>query len=132
MDDAIVSKHLSEVVAGGFDACDYSENNQRYLLVRKLPTISKDWNLSEADILISIPSNYPVGGLDAFYVDKNLELSNEQKHKRMASGHCLIKRQWWLVSWHYTDNKPWASQHDTLLTHIYHCQKFLIQGARAD
>lgn len=130
MDRTIILKHLSDVVAGGFDACDCTENGQLYVVVRQLPTKNKDWILSAADILISIPNTYPIGGLDAFYVDRNLKLTTDQKHQRMSSEHKILERQWWLISWHYVDNKPWSSQDDTLLTHIYHCQRFLNQGSR--
>ena len=130
MEQALMLKQLSEAVAGGFNACDRIDNGQLYVLVNNVPTVHNDWNLATADILISVPSSYPVGGLDAFYVDRALMLKNDQKHPRMSSEHPILGKQWWLISWHY--NKPWSPSQDTFLTHIYHCQEYLRRGARSN
>lgn len=130
MDLTILKKQLSEVVAGGFNACDHTDDKGQFFVeVHQLPTISAEWNNTLINILFSIPNNYPLGGLDAFYVDRNLMLSNDQKHQRMQSEHSIQEKTWWLISWHY--NKPWSAQ-DSFLTHIYHCQDFLKRGSRAN
>lgn len=130
MDQEIISKQLSEVAASGLNASGHTDDKGQYfLLVRQVETISKDWNSKKTDILFAVPNNYPIGGLDAFYADRGLILSNGQKHQRMQSEHIIIGKSWWLISWHY--NKPWSAQ-DNLLTHIYHCKNFLKRGSRAN
>ena len=130
MDQTLVLSQVSNMVAGGFNACDHVENGQRYILVTGVPTINMVWILPATDILISVPNNYPIGGLDAFYADKKLILKNGQKHPRMQAEHNILGRMWLLVSWHY--NKPWSPNQDTLLSHIYHCQDYFKKGSRSN
>ncbi|MBF0570813.1 MAG: hypothetical protein HQL12_02965 [Candidatus Omnitrophica bacterium] len=129
MEQSLILKQLSEAVAGGFNACDRMENGQLYMLVNGVPTLNKDWTIATVDILVSVPNTYPVGGLDAFYVDSALMLHNGQKHSRVQPAPNILGKSWGVVSWHY--NKPWSFS-DTFLTHIYHCQDFLRKGSRSN
>jgi len=131
MGNDIIVKHLEEVLAGGYDACEAVYNDQRYLEVRKLPINNPPWNKTEVNILIAIPNTYNIAGLDGFYVENGLFLSGNQPHPRITGMHPIFNRQWQIVSWHYVDNKPWTAS-DTLLTHVLHCQQFLKQGARSN
>ena len=130
MDQQLLTKQLSEVVAGGFTASGHKDDKgQYYVIVSQVETISKDWGIEKVDILFSVSLNYPIGGLDAFHADKSLMLFNGQRHPRMQAEDHILGKHWWRISWHY--NKPWSTQ-DSLLTHIYHCQDFLKRGSRSN
>lgn len=129
MDNDVFKKHFAELLAGGFKACEHLENGQTYLEVRNLSIGSPPWNKNKVNVLVAVPSNYNMAGLDAFYFEDGLCLSNQQAHPRAPNLHTILKRQWRLVSWHY--NKPWSSS-DTLLTHVQHCNQFFKQGARSN
>lgn len=131
MDNHILSEHFAELLAGGFDACEHVENGQKYIEVRKLPINSPPWNKNEANILIVIPNNYNLGGLDGFYVENGVLLANNQPHPRtrVQGAYTILGRKWWIVSWHYYPNKPWSLK-DTLVTHVQHCRQFFKQGER--
>ena len=129
MGNNILSEHFAELLAGGFDACEHVENGQKYIEVRGLFINSPPWNKSEANILIVIPNNYNLGGLDGFYVEDGVLLANNQPHPRtrVQGVHTILGRKWWSVSWHYL--KPWSPE-DSLVTHIQHCRQFFKQGER--
>jgi len=133
MNNEIFAVHFAELLAGGFDACEYDVNGQKYVEVRKIPIDGSVWNMAEANILIAVPSNYNIGGLDGFYIEDGLLLANNQAHQRTRhQGVCVIlDRNWRIVSWHYQQNKPWSSS-DTIVTHVHHCRLFFKQGARKD
>ena len=126
----IYQNHFSELIAGGFDACEHIENNQQYIEIRKATIKSPPWNKTEVNILIAVPANYNIGGLDAFYMDSQVVLANGQKHPRAQSKHQILGREWWLISWHYQDGKPWSKE-DNFITHVQHCRKFFKQGERS-
>lgn len=131
MDNNILSEHFAELLAGGFDACEHVENGQKYIEISKLSINSPPWNKNEVNILIVIPSNYNLGGLDGFYVEDGVLLANNQPHPRTrVQGACtILSRKWWIVSWHYYPNKPWSPK-DNLVTHLQHCRQFFKQGER--
>jgi len=131
MDNDIFSSHFAELLAGGFDACEHVENGQKYVEVRSLAIDSPPWNKTDANILIAIPSNYNIGGPDGFYVEDGILLASNQPHPRtkVQGFHIIIGRKWWIVSWHYYNNKPWT-KNDTLVTHTQHCRQFFKQGER--
>ncbi len=131
MSNEIFSKHFAELLAGGFDACEHVENGQRYVEVRKIPIENPPWNDAKSDILIAVPNNYNIGGLDAFYMEERIIFADGQVHPRTKPIHQILGRTWRLVSWHYKENKPWA-QEDNLITHIQHCRQFFKQGSKSD
>ena len=82
MNNEIFAVHFAELLAGGFDTCEYDVNGQKYVEVRKIPIDGSVWNMAEANILIAVPSNYNIGGLDGFYIEDGLLLANNQAHQR--------------------------------------------------
>ncbi len=131
MENSVFKEHLAELLAGGFDACEHVENSQSWLEVRKLLIDNTLWNKDDVNILIAIPSNYNIGGLDGFYVEDGVLLGSGQPHPRtrVQGIATILGRKWWIVSWHYRENKPW-SKDDTLVTHVHHCRQFFKQGGK--
>lgn len=102
-------------------------NGQCYALVGGIPSPAPPWNKDRFDILIAIPAAYDAAELDSFYVE--LPCTHNGKDHPQIQGTIidLDGRRWRLVSWHYSEGKPWVRGKDSLETHIAHCRGFFIQ-----
>jgi len=64
---------------------------------------------------------YPAGGLDAFYLGQGVSqggaVPNQQQPSRLAA-------HLGLISWHYSQDRPWNPSRDDLASHIAHCRGF--------
>lgn len=108
----------------------FAEGGQRYVEVRDLPVPSPPWSRDRANILVAIPATYPVGGLDAFYLELTITHANGSVPYQSSTAQ-VDGRAWGLISWHYAINRPWSPRHDDLLSHIEHCRGyFLRRGVR--
>ena len=104
--------------------------SQKYVQVTNISVPSPPWGKDEATILIAIPTTYPSGGLDAFYLGLPFTHSSNSipKQQQIVS---IDGRDWALVSWHYHESRPWNSSQDDLITHVQHCKGFfLTRGVR--
>jgi len=101
-------------------------NGQCYTLAKTIEAPAPPWSKAAFDILIAIPAAYDAAELDGFYVELPCGYG--------AGGHPRVQgniiehlgRKWQLVSWHYSDGKPWIRGRDTLETHIVHCRGFFL------
>ena len=101
------------------------QGNQTYVEVRGLEVPSPPWSGALANILIAIPSTYPVGGLDAFYVETTINQNGAIPYQQSVV--TIDKRNWALISWHYANNRPWNPTRDDLASHIAHCRGFFFK-----
>lgn len=104
--------------------------NQKYVEVRNLSVPSPPWGTGVADILVAVPTTYPTGGLDAFYLGLPFSHSSGSipNQQQIIT---LDGRNWALISWHYHEGRPWNPLQDNLETHIQHCRGFLLtRGVR--
>lgn len=116
-------KWIKEV---GMDARLLSFNGQKYVEIRGVTVPSPPWSLQMLTLLIAIPATYPVGGLDAFYIE--LPVSHASGSIPYQSQIAQIDgRSWGLISWHYPASRPWNPLHDDLSTHIEHCRGALLK-----
>ncbi len=99
-------------------------NGQKYVEVRCLSVPSPPWSGANADIMIAVPSSYPQGGLDAFYLGPGMTQCGTVP--RQQSTVVFLDRTWSLISWHYANNRPWDPRTDDLGTHIEHCRDFFL------
>jgi hypothetical protein len=101
-----------------------SHGQQRFVEVL-IPIPSPPWSSSSARILIAVPSNYPAGGLDAFYVAPGITINGTIDRAQPAQP--LPGKQWNLISWHYSAKRPWNPRLDDLQSHIAHCRGFFLR-----
>ena len=99
-----------------------SEGGQRFVAAN-ISIPSPPWSSSTARILIAIPSSYPTAALDAFYVDPASVTVTE---RAQPSG-LILGQVWNLISWHYSQTRPWNSRIDDLQSHVTHCRGFFLQ-----
>lgn len=107
-----------------------SVGNQKYVEVTNVSVPSPPWGKDKATILIAIPSTYPSGGLDAFYLGLPFTHSTNSipNQQQVVS---IDGQDWALISWHYHESRPWNPLQDDLITHIQHCKGFfLTRGVR--
>jgi hypothetical protein len=110
----------------GVDARLFNFNGQKYVEIRGVTVPSPPWSLHVLTLLIAIPAAYPVGGLDAFYIE--LPVDHASGSIPYQSQTAQIDGRWWgLISWHYPPSRPWNPLHDDLSTHIEHCRGALLK-----
>lgn len=109
----------------GIEAVVHSHNGQTYLEVSNVAVPSPLWSKARTAILFAVPATYPVGGLDAFYVEASLGHSSGTVPYQQGVS-VIAGKEWRLISWHYTLNRPWNSRTDDLGSHIEHCRGFFM------
>lgn len=126
---ATVSDRLASEIENlggcGLEATLHDHNGQRYVEVRNVAIPTPPWSQNHADILISIPATYPTGGLDAFYVQANIGHSSGAVPYQQGTSN-IVGKEWRLISWHYTLNRPWNTKSDDLSSHVEHCRGFFM------
>ena len=90
----------------------------------KISGLPSSWSRGEATILIAVPSNYPHGGLDAFYLEQGVHQNGSVPRQQSTAQ--LLGRAWGLISWHYSANRQWDPSVDDLGSHIEHCRGFFL------
>ena len=95
--------------------------------VSDLEVPSPPWMTKRATILIAIPATYPIGGLDAFYIDRAATSHQGGAIPYEQSRVTIGGREWGLISWHYTVNRPWNPSRDNLASHIAHCRGYFLR-----
>jgi len=98
---------------------DYGEisvgDNLEWVLIRryKLPP---GWSKPETDILILIPSGYPMTPPDNFYADNDLRLANNGQPGNTSPNSAQGDRQWLQFSYH-VETSDWKPHADLLMGH---------------
>jgi hypothetical protein len=108
----------------GAELALYNVNGQIYVEARRVIIPSPPWSSDNANLLIAVPSTYPQGGLDAFYLESGSTQNGSVP--RQQSVMSVLGRTWILISWHYANNRPWDPRVDDLGTHIEHCRGFFL------
>lgn len=118
---------LAGLNAAGYEVRQFSENGQTYVEVSNLEVPSPPWTAGRARILIAVPATYPAGGLDAFYIDRS-SISHQSGVIPYEQSRANIGgREWGLISWHYTVNRPWDPARDSISSHIAHCRGYFLR-----
>jgi hypothetical protein len=119
---------IARLAASGLSAELVDEGVQPYALVCGLEAPSPPWDRKLYNILFPIPVAYDMGTpLDAFYFGLPYTF-NGGEHSRVSGQVITIRNcQWKLVSWHYTDGKPFNPATDTIESHIIHCRGFFLE-----
>ena len=102
----------------------------RRLMIRAAIVPDDDISLAP---LVAIPTTYDTAPLDGFYLALP-HIFNGGLHPRVNGQVVdLEERKWQLVSWHYTEERPWRRGQDDLDSHISHCRGFFLhRGAKND
>lgn len=120
-----IQEDVKAVEEAGVNARLLIVGGQKYIELRDLKVPSPPWSNGLASILIAVPFTYPMGGLDAFY----LELPFNHANGSIPYQQQIINldgRNWALISWHYHNNSLWNPSHDDLASHIEHCRGFFL------
>src|SRR5262249_3419179 len=104
-----------------------AHGSQEYVEVSDLEVPSPPWTKATARILIAVPATYPTGGLDAFYIDRTSFSHQVGTIPYEQSRASIDGREWGLISWHYTVNRPWSPGRDSLASHIAHCRGYFLR-----
>ena len=112
----------------GIDIRTLSNAGQTYVEVRGLEIAAPPWSGNRASILIAVPSTYPSGGLDAFYLELTVNQGGSIPYQQSVVA--IDGRSWGLISWHYADGRPWNPTNDDLASHITHCHGFFLAACR--
>ncbi len=121
-----IEEEIEELQKQGLDIKLTSQNSQRYVELLGLEIPSPPWSTSRADILIAVPGIYPQGGLDAFYLHTTVSHTNGQIPYQQSIAE-IAGMSWALISWHYSQSRPWNPVLDDLASHIVHCRGFFLQ-----
>jgi hypothetical protein len=125
-----IDDDVASVTAGGVDAGLISENGQRFVEVSGLEIPSPPWSGGAATIAIAVPTAYPQGGLDGFYLEKTVNQNGSVPYAQ-ATATVIGGRAFVLISWHYVNGREWNPSRDDLASHIAHCRGyFLKRGVR--
>jgi hypothetical protein len=108
----------------GLDARLLIQSGQKYVEVR-LDLQTPPWSRNMTRILIAVPSNYPAGGLDAFYLEQGLTHVSGSIPGQQSTV-IIDGRTWVQISWHYTPNRQWNPLHDDLASHVVHCRGYFL------
>jgi hypothetical protein len=110
----------------GYEARLFNYGGQKYVEVKGIATPSPPWSLTKVTILIAIPATYPAGGLDAFYIERTVTHANGSIPYQSQTAE-IGGRSWALISWHYSNTRPWNPMQDDIATHIEHCRGALLR-----
>jgi Prokaryotic E2 family E len=124
-----IEEDVEAVKAAGFKVRLLVEGGQRYVEIGNLEIPSPPWSGPACAILIAVPATYPSGGLDAFYLVQGVHQGGAVPNQQAPV--TIGGRSWGLISWHYTQDRPWNSSRDDLASHVAHCRGyFLRRGVR--
>lgn len=113
----------------GFTVRFLAEGGQRFVEVKNLAIPSPPWSAPSCSILIAVPSTYPTGGLDAFYIGQGVHQGGAVPNQGAVAS--IAGESWGLISWHYATDRPWNPLRDDLASHVAHCRGyFLKRGVR--
>jgi hypothetical protein len=119
-----VEDDAERLCAEGSDVHLHTVNGQKYAEARLVAIPSPPWSAGTASILIAVPSTYPQGPLDAFYLETGVTQNGTVPREQSRTE--LLGRNWVLLSWHYANNRQWDPRTDDLGTHIEHCRGFFL------
>lgn len=120
-----VGRELEALAPDGLHAVVRDHNGQCYVEVSNVTVPTPPWSKDNVAILIAVPAAYPMGGLDAFYVEAGLaHAAGTVPYQQGVSA--IAGKEWRLISWHYTLNRPWNAKSDDLRSHIEHCRGFFL------
>jgi hypothetical protein len=120
-----IEDDTAELSSSGVSVRLVTESGQRYVEVRNLAIPSPPWSKSLANILIAVPATYPQGGLDGFYLERNVDCGGTVPNQQSVV--TIEGRSWALISWHYANGRPWDPTRDDLASHIVHCRGFFLR-----
>lgn len=81
------------------------------------------FNQQSTSLLVKVPPNYPLGGLDMFWTDSQLRLTGGSMPASTSSEHYLGK-PWLRFSWH---PHRWNPSSDSLVSYLKFIEKRLEQ-----
>jgi hypothetical protein len=100
-----IEDDVKGITEAGIKACLLTFNGQKYVEVREVTVPSPPWSLPLLTLLVAIPATYPVGGLDAFYMELPLSHTNGSIPYQSQTAQ-IDGRSWALISWHYRRADP--------------------------
>jgi hypothetical protein len=121
-----IEDDLKAAQEAGISARLFTEGGQKYIEARNLAIPSPPWSRDRVSIVIAIPATYPMGGLDAFYVEQTVAHANGPIPYQQGTA-TIDGRPWALISWHYATNRPWNPRQDNLASHIEHCRGYFLK-----
>lgn len=92
-------------------------------IIIKSFTLPPGWNMDFVDVLIFIPSGYPVTPPDNFFTENNLRFANEKIPESTSPNQSQLGKQWLQFSFH-VENEDWKPHAEILKGH--NLQTFLI------
>ena len=120
---------VAAVCVAGVSARLLAGNGQRFVEVAGIDIPSPPWSVGKATIAIAVPTSYPQGGLDGFYLEKTVNSNGSIPYEQSTI--MLDGRAFALISWHYANGREWNPSRDDLASHIAHCRgSFLKRGVR--
>jgi hypothetical protein len=122
-----IERDLAALSTASFGLRLLSHGSQEYVEVSGLHVPSPPWTTTTARILIAVPATYPMGGLDAFYIDRSAISHQGGAIPYEQSRATIDGREWGLISWHYAVNRPWNPANDNLASHIAHCRGYFLR-----
>jgi len=108
----------------GLDLVLHTVGSQKYVEVRGVHIPSPPWSHASANIMVAIPATYPIGALDALYLEQGVTQGGGVPRAQATVP--ILGRYWSLISWHYATARPWNPTADDLGTHIEHCRGYFL------
>lgn len=120
-----IEDDVAALKGAGLEARLLTFGGQKFVEVKGIPAPSPPWSPDKLTILVAIPATYPAGGLDAFYIEMTARHASGSIPYQSQTAQ-IDGRNWALISWHYTDCRPWNALHDDIFSHIEHCRGALL------
>ena len=89
--------------------------NLEWVIINQYP-LATGWNKPTTQVLLMIPSGYPVTPPDNFYTDPDLRLAQGIAMANATSIAGLLDKQWVQFSYH-VETSEWKAHPDLLLGH---------------
>jgi len=119
-----IEDDVSRLKAEDADLVLHTVGTQKFVEARGVRIPSPPWSHASANILIAIPATYPMGALDALYLEQGVTQGGSVP--RQQSTVQILGRNWSLISWHYATARPWSAMADDVGTHIEHCRGYFL------
>ena len=121
----LIEKQVAALAARNVPARLVDRGGQDYVATSITDIPSPPWGSASFDIMIAVPATYDTAPLDGFYLA--IPYSFESGTHPRVNGEVIQfeGRGWQLVSWHYSDGRPWRRGQDDLDSHLAHCRGFL-------
>lgn len=129
----LIEEQVAALVRRGVPARLLTGAGQEYVHTSICEIPVPPWGTPKHEVLVAIPTTYDTAPLDGFYLALP-HIFNGGLHPRVNGQVVeLEERKWQLVSWHYTEERPWRRGQDDLDSHIGHCRGFFLhRGAKND